>query len=78
MNFSLEKSLEILEITPIILESFLSDLSNDWILNNEGEDSWVVHDLGHIAQISRVMANQYKRDVGTWKAYLRILESYKT
>lgn len=35
--------------------------------------AWVVHDLNHIAQISRVMAHQYKNCVGPWKAYLRIL-----
>ena len=26
--------------------------------------TWVAHDLGHIAQISRVMARQYKSEVG--------------
>ena len=35
--------------------------------------SWVVHDLGHIAQISRVMAKQYTDEVGPWIAYLGIL-----
>ena len=35
--------------------------------------TWVVHDLGHIAQISRVMAKQYKAEAGPWKAYLGIL-----
>lgn len=35
--------------------------------------TWVVHDLTHIAQISRVMGKQYKSEVGPWKAYLRIL-----
>ena len=35
--------------------------------------SWVVHDLGHIAQISRVMAKQYSVAVGPWKAYLPVL-----
>ncbi len=35
--------------------------------------SWVVHDLGHIAQISRVMAKQYAAAVGPWKAYLPVL-----
>ncbi len=35
--------------------------------------SWVVHDLGHIAQISRVMAKQYSAAVGPWKAYLPVL-----
>ncbi|NND53085.1 MAG: DinB family protein [Flavobacteriaceae bacterium] len=35
--------------------------------------TWVVHDLGHIAQISRVMAKQYSDEVGPWKAYLSVL-----
>ena len=35
--------------------------------------SWVVHDLGHIAQIARVMAKQYRDEVGPWKKYLTIL-----
>lgn len=37
--------------------------------------TWVVHDLNHIAQISRVLAKQYKEAVGPWTAYLRILQS---
>lgn len=37
--------------------------------------TWVVHDRGHISQISRVMAKQYKTEVGPWKAYLGILKS---
>ena len=35
---------------------------------------WTVHDLGHLAQISRVMAKQYQSEVGPWKAYLGILK----
>ncbi len=35
--------------------------------------AWVAHDLGHIAQISRVMAKQYHSEVGVWEAYLGIL-----
>jgi hypothetical protein len=35
--------------------------------------TWVVHDLGHIAQIARVMAKQYTYEVGPWKEYLPIL-----
>ncbi len=35
---------------------------------------WVVHDLGHIAQISRVMAKQYAEEVGVWTKYLGILK----
>ena len=35
--------------------------------------TWVVHDLDHIAQIARIMAKQYKEDVGPWVEYLKIL-----
>lgn len=35
--------------------------------------TWTVHDLNHIAQISRVMARQYKTEVGPWVEYLHIL-----
>ncbi|HEY0364827.1 MAG TPA: DinB family protein [Pyrinomonadaceae bacterium] len=36
--------------------------------------TWVVHDLGHIRQIVRVMSKQYREAVGPWRAYLSILE----
>ena len=36
--------------------------------------AWVVHDLGHLAQIERVMARQYREAVGPWRAYLPILD----
>ena len=173
MNFTLEKSIEILSRTPNVLNAMLSDIPSDWYSKNEGGDTWspydivghlvhgeradwiprlkiilsgtperkfesfdrfaqfeeskgkslttlldefselraqnvsflksekripenmdttgvhpafgdvtlrqllstwVVHDLNHIAQISRVMANQYKAEVGPWVAYLRILQ----
>ena len=35
--------------------------------------TWVVHDLTHLAQISRVLAAQYRDAVGPWRAYLSIL-----
>lgn len=35
--------------------------------------TWVTHDLGHLAQISRAMAKQYGDEVGPWGAYLPIL-----
>lgn len=172
MKFELHKSIEILERTPSILESYLQGLSDDWLKNNEGEETWspyyilghlifgektdwiprakiilsqsenkmfepfdrfaqlnedqeksisellsefkelrnknigelrslqisekelkrtgihpefgavtleqllatwVVHDLCHIGQISRVMSKQYTNEVGPWKAYLGIL-----
>lgn len=171
-NFSLDKSLEILERTPGVISNMLENLSGFWIHNNEGPDSWspydivghlihgektdwiprikiileygeerpfepfdrfaqfqdftdkkldqllkefhqlrsenietfrklnldtddldksgihpdfgpvtlqeliaawVVHDLSHIRQIGRVMAKQYKSEVGPWEAYLPVL-----
>ncbi|MBT8324388.1 MAG: DinB family protein [Winogradskyella sp.] len=172
MTFKIDKSLEILNRTPMVLETLLGGLSKDWLKNNEGENTWspynvvghlvhgektdwmtrvkivlsetgnktftpfdrfaqmqadqsipietllsefktlrqknltelnalkiddsklnmegmhpalgvvklkqllstwVAHDLGHIAQITRVMAKQYKSEVGPWKNYLGIL-----
>ena len=35
--------------------------------------TWTVHDLNHIAQISKAMAYQYRHAVGPWEAYLSIL-----
>lgn len=35
--------------------------------------TWVAHDLGHIAQIARVMAKQYREAVGPWEAYLPVM-----
>ncbi|MDF2036117.1 DinB family protein [Cytobacillus oceanisediminis] len=36
--------------------------------------TWAVHDLTHISQISRVLANRYRTDVGPWIEYLGILK----
>lgn len=172
MKFELNKSIEILERTPRVIASLLSGISQDWLSNNEGKDTfspydvvghlihneltdwmprlkiicsekedktfepfdrfahfkndqtiaieilletfkklrkqnlddlhnfnlnkttylktgihpalgtvnlkelisaWVVHDLGHIGQIVRVMAKQYKDEVGPWIEYLGVL-----
>jgi hypothetical protein len=172
MQFTIEKSIEILEKTPAVLKTLLSGLSDEWIINNEGPDTfspydvighlvhgektdwtertkmilkfgasktfvpwdrfaqyeeskgktldqllkefeairkenmvwfkslnlaetdldkkglhpklgevtlrnllstWVVHDLTHIAQVTRVMAKQYKEEMGPWPEFFRIL-----
>ena len=172
MKYSVRKSIEILERTPSVLKSLLSNLDDDWIMNNEGPETfsphdvvghlihgektdwvirakiilehgtaipftpwdrfaqfveskgktlaqlldefesvrkenmywfktlnlteadldkkgmhpklgevtlrnllstWVVHDLTHIAQITRVMAKQYKEEMGPWPEFFRIL-----
>lgn len=172
MHFSLDKSYELLERTPSVLKALLSDVSDDWSMNNEGPETfspydvighlihgektdwkvratmileygesktfvlydrfaqfehskgkslqqllsefekirvtnlkwlqslnlteedldkkgthpglgrvtlrqllstWVVHDLTHIAQVTRVMAKQYKEEIGPWIEYFRIM-----
>lgn len=172
MNYSIPQAIEILERTPAVLQALLSGLSDDWIMHNEGPETfspydvvghlihgektdwtarikvilqhgnskpferwdrfaqyenskgktlqqlldefaavrkeniewftalnltetdferkglhpvlgevtlkhllstWVVHDLTHIAQITRVMAKQYKTEMGPWPEFFRIL-----
>jgi hypothetical protein len=48
------------ELGPVTLEQLLA--------------TWVAHDLGHLAQIARVMAKQYRDAVGPWEAYLPVLQ----
>jgi uncharacterized damage-inducible protein DinB len=35
--------------------------------------TWVVHDQSHLGQIARVLAKQWKHEVGPWKEYIPIL-----
>ena len=35
--------------------------------------TWAVHDLNHLHQLGRVMAHQYRNEVGPWSAYLGAL-----
>jgi DinB family protein len=172
MKFDLNKSIEILEKTPGVIRNLLTGLSEDWIINNEGPETfspydvvghlihgektdwpgrvqmildhgisktfvpyerfamfeeskgksledllnefdairkknvawlkslrlteadfdkrgvhpkfgevtlrqlmstWVIHDLTHMSQITRVMAKQYKSEMGPWLEYFRIM-----
>jgi hypothetical protein len=36
--------------------------------------TWPVHDLTHLHQLSRVMAQQYRGEVGPWAAYMGVLQ----
>jgi hypothetical protein len=173
MNYTKEQAIEILERTPAVLNTLLSGISDDWVMNNEGAETfspydvvghlihgektdwvvraklilehgtakpfepydrfaqyeeskgkslqqlldefdeirkrniawfqscqvteedlerkgmhpvlgevslrnllstWVVHDLTHIAQVTRVMAKQYKGEMGPWPEFFRILQ----
>ena len=40
--------------------------------------AWVVHDLGHVAQVARVMAKQYRDEVGPWVPFLPVLTDHQS
>jgi DinB superfamily len=40
--------------------------------------AWVVHDLGHVAQVARVMAKQYREEIGPWMPYLPVVTDHPT
>jgi DinB superfamily len=49
MEFSINKSIEILERTPHVLIQLTNNLSADWTMNNEGGETWSVFDvIGHL------------------------------
>jgi len=49
VEFSLIKSIEILERTPHVLIQLTDNLSEDWTMNNEGGETWSVFDVvGHL------------------------------
>ncbi|QEC69286.1 DinB family protein [Panacibacter ginsenosidivorans] len=49
MKFDLDKTLEIIERTPSVLNALLQGVSDDWVHHNEGENTWSVFDVvGHL------------------------------
>ena len=49
LQFNLNRTLEILERTPVVLENLLFGLSEEWLYNNEGKKTWSPYDvLGHL------------------------------
>lgn len=49
MHFSLSHAIEILSQTPATLTSMLAGLSESWIKNNEGPETWSPYDVvGHL------------------------------
>ena len=49
MEFDLTKSSQVLERTPAVLENLLQDISDDWTMHNEGEETWSPYDIiGHL------------------------------
>ena len=49
MNFNLANAIELLQRTPMVLETLLNGLSKDWTSINEGKDTWSPYDVvGHL------------------------------
>ena len=49
MQYSLERSCEIMDRTPAVLQALLSGLSDDWIMPNEGPETFSPYDVvGHL------------------------------
>ncbi len=69
------KELEGMRLTAEVLEKRGSHPELGVVTLSQLLATWVVHDLGHIGQVVRVMAKQYRSEVGPWQAYLPILVS---
>lgn len=63
-----------MQLTPTLLEKRGQHPELGVVTLQQLLATWVVHDLGHVRQIVRVMAKQYRDTVGPWRAYLSILE----
>lgn len=49
MDFSIDRSIEILERTPVVVSEMTRNLSSEWINSNEGTGTWNVFDvIGHL------------------------------
>jgi hypothetical protein len=63
-----------MNLTPALLEKRGKHPELGLVTMKQLLATWVVHDLGHVRQVVRVMAKQYRDVVGPWRAYLSILE----
>ncbi len=49
MEFVIEHAKVLLSKTPTILDTWLRDLPQEWLVNNEGQDTWSPYDVvGHL------------------------------
>lgn len=67
------RQLDELNLTPELLEKTGMHPVLGIVTLSQLLSAWVVHDLGHIRQIVRVMAKQYGEAAGPWTAFLPIL-----
>jgi DinB superfamily len=67
------RELRMMNLTPALLEKRGRHPEFGVVTLSQLLATWVVHDLGHLAQVTRVMAKQYREAVGPWTAYLPVL-----
>ena len=54
MKYSIERSIEIMERTPTVLNNMLSGIGDDWVMNNEGPETFSPYDvIGHLVHGER-------------------------
>lgn len=67
------RQLDKMNLTPELLQKQGSHPALGVVTLSQLLSAWVVHDLGHIRQIVRVMAKQYREAIGPWTTYLTIV-----
>lgn len=67
------RQLDAMNLTPELLQKQGSHPALGVVTLSQLLSAWVVHDLGHIRQIVRVMAKQYREAIGPWTTYLTIV-----
>jgi DinB superfamily len=67
------RELEMMKLTPAMLEKRGRHPELGVVTLRQLLATWVVHDLGHVGQVVRVMAKQYREEVGPWQDYLPVL-----
>ncbi len=67
------RQLDEMNLTPELLQKRGSHPALGAVTLSQLLSAWVVHDLGHIRQIVRVMAKQYREAIGPWTTYLTIV-----
>jgi len=67
------RQLDDLKLTPELLQKQGTHPALGVVTLSQLLSAWVVHDLGHIRQIVRVMAKQYRDAIGPWTEYLTIV-----
>jgi DinB superfamily len=85
MEFSTNKSIEILKRTPLVLIQLTNNLSEDWTMNNEGGETWSVFDvIGHlihgektdwIPRIEIILSKEANKEFEPFDRFAQLVES---